>query len=133
MMMAASKNYLMLRSYDIVKFNTNNEVTVKPVKTDQEEEKKLPAKKFPKRKLAMVVGYNGSKVCQIFTKIHNMIHIQFQGSQKNNDIRSVELELEKALYANGMIDPRNFGDLKKIGFSRATRTDKSVHALHNYF
>ena len=74
MMMAASKNCLIFIIYDIVKFNTNNEVTVKPVKIDQEEEKKLPAKKFPKRKLAMVVGYNGSKVCQIFTKIHNMIY-----------------------------------------------------------
>ena len=32
-----------------------------------------------------------------------------------------------------MIDPRNFGDVKKIRFSRASRTDKKVHALLNYF
>ena len=32
-----------------------------------------------------------------------------------------------------MIDPRNFGDLKKIRFSRASRTDKKVHALINFF
>lgn len=27
----------------------------------------------------------------------------------------------------------NYGDLKKIGFNRATRTDKRVHALQNVF
>jgi tRNA pseudouridine38-40 synthase len=27
----------------------------------------------------------------------------------------------------------NYGDLKKIGWSRATRTDKRVHALQNVF
>jgi len=32
-----------------------------------------------------------------------------------------------------MIDPRNFGDIKKIRWSRASRTDKKVHALLNYF
>jgi len=32
-----------------------------------------------------------------------------------------------------MIDPWNYGDIKKIRFSRASRTDKWVHALLNYF
>ena len=27
----------------------------------------------------------------------------------------------------------NFGDLKKISWNRATRTDKTVHALQNCF
>ena len=33
----------------------------------------------------------------------------------------------------GMISHFNFGDLKKIGWGRATRTDKRVHALRNTF
>ena len=32
-----------------------------------------------------------------------------------------------------MIAEYNYGDLKKIGWSRATRTDKRVHALQNVF
>ena len=32
-----------------------------------------------------------------------------------------------------MITHFNFGDLKKIGWGRATRTDKRVHALQNTF
>lgn len=37
--------------------------------------------------------------------------------------------MEKALFAIGGIADYNFGDLKKIGWNRATRTDKRVHAL----
>ena len=48
---------------------------------------------------------------------------------KNRDIRSVEGEIEHALYKIGLISDFNYGDLKKIGFGRATRTDKKVHAL----
>jgi len=62
----------------------------------------------------MIVGYNGSDFC---------------GSQKNPDVRTVEEEVEKALKDIDAISSYNFGDLKKIGWSRATRTDKSVHAL----
>jgi tRNA pseudouridine38-40 synthase len=45
----------------------------------------------------------------------------------------VEEELEKALYKLGCIADFNYGDLKKIGWNRATRTDKRVHALQNCF
>jgi tRNA pseudouridine(38-40) synthase len=48
-------------------------------------------------------------------------------------VRSVEEEIEKALYAIGAIADYNYGDLKKIAFNRATRTDKRVHALQNVF
>ena len=75
---------------------------------------KLP----PKCKIAMIVGYNGSDFC---------------GSQKNKDVRTVEEEIEKALKEIGAISEWNFGDLQKIGWTRATRTDKSVHALQNVF
>ena len=48
-------------------------------------------------------------------------------------MRTVEEEIEKALHAIKCIAPWNFGDLKKIAWNRATRTDKSVHALQNVF
>lgn len=66
----------------------------------------------------MMVGYNGS---------------EFFGSQKNQNVRTVEDEIEKALRDINAIAPFNYGDLKKISWSRATRTDKSVHALQNVF
>ena len=67
-----------------------------------------------KARVALIVGYNGSG---------------FNGSQKNPGVRTVEDEIEKALYAIKCISSYNFGDLKKVAWSRATRTDKSVHAL----
>jgi tRNA pseudouridine38-40 synthase len=66
----------------------------------------------------MIVGYNG---------------INFSGSQKNKGVRTVEEEIEKALFASGLIAKHNYGDLGKIAWSRATRTDKRVHALENCF
>ena len=71
-----------------------------------------------KIRVAILTGYNG---------------VNFHGSQKNQDWRTVELELEKAMFKQGMISDFNFGDLKKIGWGRATRTDKRVHALLNSF
>lgn len=44
-------------------------------------------------------------------------------------MRSVEEEIEKALFKLGRISEFNYGDLKKIGWNRATRTDKRVHAI----
>ena len=66
----------------------------------------------------MMVGYNGN---------------DFHGSQKNNNVRTVEEEIEKTLHKLGMVSEFNYGDLKKIGWNRATRTDKGVHALLNVF
>lgn len=88
-----------------------------PVDPKKEEERKQ-MKKNPKRKMIMITGYNGAEFC---------------GSQKQSDdsIRTVENVLEKALFDAEMIDYRNYGDLKKIRWTRATRTDKRVHALQN--
>lgn len=72
----------------------------------------------PKVRVVMIVGYNGSDFC---------------GSQKNPGVRTAEEELEKALFNMNCISKFNFGDLKKIAWNRATRTDKSVHALQNVF
>lgn len=87
-------------------------------KDPEKEEKRKFGKKMPKRKVIMIVGYNGYDFC---------------GSQKQSDdnVRTVESVLEKALFDAEMIDYRNFGDLKKIRWTRATRTDKRVHAMQN--
>ncbi len=66
----------------------------------------------------LICGYNGNA---------------FSGSQKNQKVRTVEGELENTLFKLGFINDFNYGDLKKIGFNRATRTDKGVHALLNVF
>ena len=41
--------------------------------------------------------------------------------------------MEVVLHKLGYIQTYNFGDLQKIGWGRATRTDKRVHALQNCF
>ncbi len=41
--------------------------------------------------------------------------------------------MEKALFEHKLIAKHNFGDLQKIAWNRATRTDKKVHALQNVF
>jgi tRNA U38,U39,U40 pseudouridine synthase TruA len=48
---------------------------------------------------------------------------------RNPGVRTVEQEIEDAMFKVGVIADCNYGDLKKIGFNRATRTDKRVHAL----
>ena len=67
-----------------------------------------------KTRVAMVVGYNGT---------------DFSGSQKNPGVRTVEGVVEDALYQCKLIAKCNYGDLGKISFARASRTDKRVHAL----
>ena len=87
----------------------------------EEEKKEGPLQKpflGKKVRIAILCGYNG---------------INFHGSQKNDSVRSVEAEIEKGLHAIKMISDFNVGDLKKIGWGRATRTDKRVHALQNTF
>jgi len=68
--------------------------------------------------MAIIVGYNGNDYC---------------GSQKNPGVRTVEGDMEVVLHNMGYIQTYNFGDLQKIGWGRATRTDKRVHALQNCF
>lgn len=71
-----------------------------------------------KVRVAILTGYNGADFC---------------GSQKNEGVRTVEDEIDKALHKVGMVSDFNVGDLRKIGWGRATRTDKRVHALLNTF
>ncbi|KAG6610796.1 tRNA pseudouridine(38-40) synthase [Phytophthora cinnamomi] len=52
----------------------------------------------------------------------------YSGMQMNEGVKTIEAELERALFAAGGIAESNFGFLQKIGWSRAARTDKGVHA-----
>lgn len=47
--------------------------------------------------------------------------------------RTVEGELVKVLHEIKMVSDLNIIDIHKIKFTRATRTDKHVHALQNFF
>jgi tRNA pseudouridine38-40 synthase len=68
----------------------------------------------PKRKYALCLGYLGSN---------------YKGLQINPDCKSVEAELERALFLCGGIPEYNYGCLQKIQWSRAARTDAGVHAV----
>lgn len=70
-----------------------------------------------KKKTAILFAYNGA---------------QFNGSQIQNDhegVRTVEAELQNALFKARCIAPENYGFINKIKWSRSSRTDKGVHAL----
>ncbi|OWZ14188.1 TRNA pseudouridine(38-40) synthase [Phytophthora megakarya] len=52
----------------------------------------------------------------------------YSGMQMNEGVNTIEAELERALFEAGGIAESNYGFLQKIGWSRAARTDKGVHA-----
>lgn len=81
--------------------------------TDEENKEETTICKV-KSKVALIVGYNGTDFC---------------GSQKNAGVRTIEGVVEEALYKSKLISKFNYGELAKIAWSRATRTDKRVHAL----
>ncbi|CCW60487.1 unnamed protein product [Phytomonas sp. EM1] len=75
----------------------------------------------PKRKVALVFGYIGEKYC---------------GLQWNHlpNYPTIEESLLKAMFECDLISAENFRSAKVqqlIGFERASRTDKGVHALRN--
>jgi tRNA U38,U39,U40 pseudouridine synthase TruA len=69
---------------------------------------------FKKERVAVIFGYVGSR---------------FQGLQRNPGAFAVEDELEGALHRAGGISKSNLGNFQKIGWNRAARTDKGVHAM----
>lgn len=47
---------------------------------------------------------------------------------RNKGAKTIEAELELALYLAGTISKDNFGNPRKVSWSRSGRTDKGVHA-----
>ena len=85
-------------------------------KDNQKDQNKLGKIKMPKRKFAIIHGYFGQ---------------DYSGNTKNPGVRTVEEELENALYKEKFISECNYGKLTKIDWMRASRTDKGVSAIMN--
>lgn len=67
-----------------------------------------------KRKVAMLLAYRGAN---------------YQGMQRNPGAITIEGELEQALFRADAIAQCNFGDMRKVDWMRAARTDKGVSAI----
>ncbi|XP_052102656.1 pseudouridylate synthase 1 homolog isoform X1 [Mytilus californianus] len=74
------------------------------------------SKRLPKRKIAMLIGYNGKG---------------YHGIQINKEVNTIENEILKALVKTQCI-PQEHADVpQKMSFQRACRTDKGVSAAMN--
>ncbi|XP_010510379.1 PREDICTED: putative tRNA pseudouridine synthase [Camelina sativa] len=72
---------------------------------------------YRKKKVVIRIGYVGT---------------DYRGLQIQRDdpsLKTIEGELEVAIYKAGGIRDSNYGDLHKIGWARSSRTDKGVHSL----
>ena len=99
-----------------IKVDSKPEKKEEEKKNNQRESHKLEKIKLPKRKFAIIHGYFGQN---------------FSGNTKNPGVRTVEEELENALYKEKFISECNYGKLTKISWMRASRTDKGVSAIMN--
>lgn len=52
----------------------------------------------------------------------------YLGMQKNPAVKTIEGDLEKALFQTGRIAAVNYGNLAKVAWQRCARTDKGVSA-----
>jgi tRNA pseudouridine38-40 synthase len=80
------------------------------------EESSASTREFSKKKVALVLGYLGTA---------------YQGFQIQPNAVTLEDVLEKAIVKAGGISADNAGNLTKVSWSRAARTDKGVHAFGN--
>jgi tRNA pseudouridine(38-40) synthase len=69
--------------------------------------------KPPKRKVALLLQFIGTN---------------YSGMQINQGKRTIQAEVELALYKAGLLTRANFGYPKKYSWSNSARTDKGVHA-----
>ena len=70
-------------------------------------------KRIPKRKVAMLLAYNGTG---------------YYGMQVNPGMKTIEQDLMVALHKAGAVSEDNKMNPQKISFQRTARTDKGVHA-----
>lgn len=83
--------------------------------------------KAPKKTVALVIGYNGGRykgLQQVADQTKSM-------DDPNKFLPTVESELELALLQAGALIPSNFGNLKKLHWTRVGRTDAGVSAVCN--
>eukprot|EP00548_Thalassiothrix_antarctica_P003079 CAMPEP_0194148202 /NCGR_PEP_ID=MMETSP0152-20130528/30766_1 /TAXON_ID=1049557 /ORGANISM="Thalassiothrix antarctica, Strain L6-D1" /LENGTH=537 /DNA_ID=CAMNT_0038849567 /DNA_START=239 /DNA_END=1852 /DNA_ORIENTATION=+ len=79
------------------------------VSLPEENDKRLGGK----RKVALFIGYLGT---------------EYNGFQINENQRTIQSEVELALYRAGLLQQSNFGFPHKYAWSTSGRTDKGVHA-----
>lgn len=70
--------------------------------------------RFKRRKIAIFFAYCG---------------VGYQGMQKNPGAKTIEGELEEALYHSGAVPEADRGQHKRFEFARSARTDKGVSAV----
>lgn len=83
------------------------------------EEQEIKKQKIPKRRVAVLIGYIGTKYCGL----------QFQLGK--SELPTIEETIFESLKRIGGVSKENSDDIRKIGWFRASRTDKGVHALMN--
>lgn len=115
-MVQTKKIFAMESETQVEKTQESNPVEDK-VNQEETDEKKAGREYF-KSKYAILFGYCGKGYCGL----------QFQ---KNEDVKTIERDLEDALVQAKLIHPLNQGNAYKTGWARASRTDKGVHAVLN--
>ncbi|KAM7369148.1 hypothetical protein PAMP_013441 [Pampus punctatissimus] len=130
----SERNGGFLKSFCMMSEGSKDEQTAKLLKRANEEDensaekvhatKRIKAegehaedeKKYPKRKVALLMGYCGKG---------------YYGMQRNpghSEFRTIEDELVTALIKSGCIPENHGDDMKKMSFQRCARTDKGVSA-----
>ncbi|KAN0037939.1 hypothetical protein ACTA71_000111 [Dictyostelium dimigraforme] len=100
----------------------NKPPPVRPPKLSKEElvelqnKTKVTTDESRKKKVAIILGYSGTN---------------YAGMQKNPGLKTVEEELEHALFRTGGILPDNMYYQQKVDWVRCARTDKGVSAIRN--
>ncbi|KAM9994776.1 hypothetical protein ACTFIY_000971 [Dictyostelium cf. discoideum] len=100
----------------------NQPPPVRPPKLSKEElielqnKTKITTDESRKKKVAIILGYSGTN---------------YAGMQKNPGLKTVEEELEHALFRTGGISPDNMYYQQKVDWIRCARTDKGVSAIRN--
>ncbi|KAN0018941.1 hypothetical protein ACTFIU_002143 [Dictyostelium citrinum] len=100
----------------------NKPPPVRPPKLSKEElvelqnKTKVTTEESRKKKVAIILGYSGTN---------------YAGMQKNPGLKTVEEELEHALFRTGGISPDNMYYQQKVDWVRCARTDKGVSAIRN--
>ncbi|GAB4837161.1 hypothetical protein Ancab_002072 [Ancistrocladus abbreviatus] len=71
-------------------------------------------RRYKRRKIAMFFAYCG---------------VGYQGMQKNPGAKTIEGDLEEALYHSGAVPEQDRGQPKRFDWARSARTDKGVSAV----
>ncbi|XP_066502462.1 tRNA pseudouridine synthase A isoform X2 [Hoplias malabaricus] len=91
-----------------------NDHQLKKLKTD--EDQAADDKRFPKRKVVLLMAYSGKG------------YYGMQRNPGNSQFKTIEDELVTALIKAGCIPENHGDDMKKMSFQRCARTDKGVSA-----